>query len=73
MWYHFQFIENIKINLDKYGHKSDERENLVPAIVIELSTPVRFSSPCNYSKCSYANVSILCKPKPIVCFSYQKC
>ena len=59
MWHHSPCIENIEINLDKYGHKLDEGEHLVPALITEPSTTVSFSIPCNYFKCFYANVFIL--------------
>ena len=59
MWHHSPFIGNIEINLDKYGHKFDEREDLVPEIITEPSTTVSFSISCNYFKCSNANVFIL--------------
>ena len=66
MWHYSPFIENVKMNLDKYRHKIDEEENLVPAIITEPSTLVSFSIPCNYAKCSYANVPILRKRRQIV-------
>ena len=40
------------MNPAKYGHKFDDGENLVPAVITELSILVSFSIPCNYSKCS---------------------
>ena len=73
MWHHSPFIENVKMNLDKYRHKIDEEENLVPAVITEPSTLVSFSIPCNYSKCCYANFPILRKRRQIVCYSYRKC
>ena len=62
MWHHAAFIENIQMNLDKYGHKFDEP-----------STPTSFSVSCNYSKCSYSNVPMLCKRRQIVSYGYRKC
>ena len=59
MWHHSPFIENIEINPDKYGHKLDEGEHLVPAVITEPSTTVSFSIPCNYFKFFYANFLIL--------------
>ena len=38
----FSFIDNIKMNSVKYGHKFDEGENLVPAILTELSSSLVF-------------------------------
>ena len=40
MWHHSPFLENIEIHLDKYGHKFDEVEHLVPAVIPEPSTRV---------------------------------
>ena len=65
MWHHSLFLENIEINLDKYGHKSDEGESLVPSIITELSTPVSFSISCDYFKCSYANIPFLWKRRQL--------
>ena len=60
------------MNPAKYGHKFDDGENLVPAIITELSILVSFSIPCNYSKCSQPGVC-LCKRRQIVCYRYRKC
>ena len=73
MWHHSPFMENIKMNLDKYGHKFDEEENLVPAVITGPSTPVSCSIPCTYSKCCYANFSILCKRIQMAFYGYRKC
>ena len=61
------------MNLDKYGHKFDEGENLVSVIITEPSTLVSFSVSCDYSKCSYSNVPMLCKRRQIVSYGYRKC
>ena len=61
------------MNLDKYRHKFDEGENLVSVIITEPSTLVSFSVSCNYSKCSYSNVPMLCKRRQIVSYGYRKC
>ena len=53
------------MNPAKYGHKFDDGENLVPAIITELFILVSFSIPCNYSKCSQPGVC-LCKRRQIV-------
>ena len=42
MWHHSPFVENIKMNSVKYGHKFDEGENLVPAVITEPSIPLVF-------------------------------
>ena len=44
------------MNPVKYGYKFDEGENLVPTVMMELSTPVGLSIPCNYSKYSLPGV-----------------
>ena len=44
------------MNPVKYGYKFDEGENLLPTVMMELSTPVGLSIPCNYSKYSRPGV-----------------
>ena len=51
MWHNSPFIKTICLNPVKYGYKFDEGEDLVPAIMTELSIPVGLSVPCNDSKC----------------------
>ena len=46
----------IQMNPVKYGYKFDEGENLLPTVMMELSTPVGLSIPCNYSKYSRPGV-----------------
>ena len=60
------------MNPVKYGHKFDEGENLVPAIITEPYIAVNFSIHCNYSKCSQPGIC-LCKQRQIVCYRYRKC
>ena len=50
------------MNPAKYGHKFNDGENLVPAIITELSILVSFSIPI---KCSQPGVC-LCKRRQIV-------
>ena len=50
------YRREIQMNPVKYGYKLDEGENLVPTVMMELSTPVGLSIPCNYSKYSRPGV-----------------